>query len=458
MCSSAAVIEPLGRSLQVRLALGFALTLTLLVGASGFFLYSSIKNIIYTQIHREFTNAARLIVHKLDEDRLPLDKELLDVGDHFLLRVTDLSGRALLETPGMEKKFPALCAPFPEGSWLWSDGPNTPERSPRTLLVRYQEGWIQISRDLKPDETLLKHFFRSLLLLLGVSPVLGGALGHGLVKLGLRPLKYLETEAGNLRPENLKIRIDLSRLPSELAPLSTALNQSIAQLESAFRRLGELNSDLAHELRTPVHSLRLETESILANGGMPEQAEEQLVGMMGTLDHMAALIEQMLFLARWEDPATQVEMGPIEVLGLLRSVREPFEPLAEESRITLDIEADPALQLLGNSTLLRRALHNLLANAIRHSPEGGLVTLRATRDADTLTLAVEDHGEGIPPQFLATLGQRFVRTDLSRSRSRGGTGLGLAIVQGIAKLHGATLRLQSDVGVGTVAQITFPTT
>ncbi len=450
------MIEPLGRSLQVRLALGFALTLTLLVGGSGFFLYSSIKNIIYTQLHQEFTSVARLVTHKLDEDHLPLDKEILDVGDHFQLRVTDFSFRPLLETPGMSKRYPVICSPAIEASWLWSDGPRTQEHSPRTLLVRHHEGWIQISRDLKSEEILLGTFFHSLLWLLAVSPFLGGALGHGLVKLGLRPLRYLETEAKNLRPENLKIRIDLSRLPSELAPLSTALNQSIAQLESAFRRLGELNSDLAHELRTPVHSLRLETENILAQGGMPEQAEDQLVGMMGTLDHMAALIEQMLFLARWEDPATQVEMAPIGVLSLLQSVREPFEPFAEESQITLVIEAAPALECRGNSILLRRALHNLLANAIRHSPEGGTVTLRATQNADALTLAVEDHGEGIPPEFLATLGQRFVRTDLSRSRNRGGTGLGLAIVQGIVKLHAATLQLRSEVGVGTVAQITFP--
>ena len=450
------MIRLLGRSLQVRLALGFAVTLTVLVGGSGLFLYTSIKSIVYGQIDKEFTNAARLLVHKLDEDHLPLDKEILDVGDHFLLRVSDLSLRPLLETPGMDKKIPTLSFPPTQGSWLWSDGPNTPERSPRTLLVRFQGGWIQLSRDLKPDETLLKRFFHSLLLLLAVSPVLGGALGQALVKVGLRPLKYLETEARNLRPENLKLRIDTSRLPSELAPLSMALNDSIARLESAFRRLGELNSDLAHELRTPVHSLRLETEGLLANGGMPEETEEQMIGMMDTLDHMGAIIEQMLFLARSEDPATQVEMSPLGVIGLLRAVREPFEPLAEESQITVNIEADPTLELLGNDTLLRRALHNLLANAIRHSPPGGVVTLRATRGAEGLTLTVQDRGEGIPPQFLSILGQRFVRTDLSRSRKAGGAGLGLAIVQGIAKLHGASLRLQSEEGLGTVAQITFP--
>jgi len=363
------------------LALGFAVAISLLVGGSGLFLYSSIKHIIYTQVHREYTNAAHLLLHKLDEDHLPLDKEVLDVGDHFMVRVTDLSFRTLLESQGMDKKFPSLCIPGRKESWIWSNGPVTAERSPRTLLVRYQEGWIQLSRDLKPEESLLKRFFHSLMVVLAASPILGGGLGYGLVRLGLRPLRYLEKEAGNLRPENLKMRIDTSGLPTELIPLSTALNQSIARLESAFCRLGELNSDLAHELRTPVHSLRLETEGILADGGLPESTEEQLAGMMGTLDHMTALIEQMLFLARWEDPATRVEMSPIAVQALLVAVREPFEPLAEESQISIQVEAPPGLQLIGNGTLLRRALHNLLANAIRHSPRGGVVTLCAIQGA-----------------------------------------------------------------------------
>lgn len=452
------MIDGLGRSLRVHLALGFAVVITLLVGGSGLFLYSSIRHIIYAQVHREYTNAARLLLHKLEEDHLPIDKEVLDVGDHFMVRLTDLSCRTLVETPGMERKFPSLCVLDRKESWIWSNGPNTVERSPRTLLVRHQAGWIQLSRDLRPEESLLKRFFQSFMVVLVASPILGGGLGYGLVMLGLRPLRYLEKEAGNLRPENLEVRIDTTGLPAELIPLSTALNQSIARLESAFRRLGELNSDLAHELRTPIHSLRLETEGILASGGLTETTEEQLAGMMGTLDHMAALIEQMLFLARWEDPATQVEMSPIPVLALLLAAREPFEPLAEESQITIQVEADPELQVVGNGTLLRRALHNLLANAIRHSTPGGVVSLRAVPGKKGLALTVLDHGEGIPPQFLATLGQRFARTDLSRSRKRGGAGLGLAIVQGIARLHGATLHIQSEEGVGTVAQITFPRT
>lgn len=452
------MIDLLRRSLLVRLSLGFALTLSGLVGASGLYLYSSIEHIVYTQVNRDFINAAKLLLHKLDDDRLPLDKEILDVGEHFLVRVTDLTPRVLLETHGMDKKFPLLRASTDQRDWIWSSGPSTPDHSPRSLRVRYHGGWIQVSRDLKTEEILLRQFFHSMLALLAIAPLIGVGFGYWLVKLGLKPLRYLEDEADNLRPGNLKLRIDSHRLPMELAPLSQALNHSIARLESAFARLSELNSDVAHELRTPVHSLRLEAENILAHGGLPDMVEEQLAGMMDTLDHMAALIEQMLFLARSEDPANQVEMLPLEVADLLAAVREPFVPLAEESQITIETRSPLGLTLRANATLLRRALHNLMANAIRHSLPGSTVFLEASRGPGGITLEVRDRGEGIPKPFLANLGQRFVRTDASRSRKRGGAGLGLAIVNGIAKLHSATLRIESEEGVGTVAKITFPTT
>ncbi len=440
----------------VRLALGFALALTVLVGGSGLFLYGSIEQIIYAQVHREFTTAARLVLHKLDEDHLPPDKEILDVGDHFMVRLMDEAQRPILATRGMDEKFPQACLPQATGPWNWQQGVRSADHAPRTLLIRHPGGWVQISRDLKPEEDLLRRFFHPLLVLLVGAPFLGGALGWGMVRLGLKPLGVLEAAAGTLGPENLTVRLQVGRLPKELVPLATALNGSIARLERAFQRLTELNSDLAHELRSPVHSLRLEVESMLSNQPLAPVLEEHLVGMMGTLDHLAALIEQMLFLARWEEPATRVDKTSVPVAPLLHAVLGPFEPLAEENRITLAVEAEPGLAVEANSTLLRRALHNLVDNAIRHSPPGSTVRLGAHRTPQGLVLAVADQGEGIPAAFLGTLGQRFARTDAARDRKRGGAGLGLAIVNGIAKLHGASLQIQSQEGVGTVATITFP--
>lgn len=123
--------------------------------------------------------------------------------------------------------------------------------------------------------------------------------------------------------------------------------------------------------------------------------------------------------------------------------------------IAIELASSPGLSLVGDATLLKRVLHNLLGNAIRHAPGGSLIRLSALREGDATVLAVSDQGEGIPASVLGQLGRRFVRQDASRSRRSGGAGLGLAIVQGIARPHGGSLSLQSTEGLGTVARITI---
>jgi two-component system heavy metal sensor histidine kinase CusS len=178
--------------------------------------------------------------------------------------------------------------------------------------------------------------------------------------------------------------------------------------------------------------------------------------MMETLDHMAALIEQMLFLARAEDPATLIDLSEIEIGAFLGSVKDAFEPLAEEANVTLKVQAPADLVLVGDRTLLRRALHNLLANSVRHSASGQTVILQGRLEEEASILEVIDQGEGISETHLEKLGQRFLRPDPSRSRSTGGAGLGLAIVQSIARLHGGSLNISSNSGTGTTVQLRFP--
>jgi two-component system heavy metal sensor histidine kinase CusS len=282
--------------------------------------------------------------------------------------------------------------------------------------------------------------------------------GLAIARNGLAPLRHLALQAQRIHPEALAARLQLEDTPVELAPLVEALNHSLSRLEAAFARLSALNADMAHELRTPVHSLRLETERILSQEDLPAATEDGLAGMMETLDHMAAMIGQMLFLARTEDPATVIQPVALEARELLLSAREPFESLAEEGDVRLEVSAPPALRVRGDATLLRRALHNLVDNAIRHAPPGSRVELRAEPSAAGATLVVRDQGEGIPAAFLTVLGQRFIRPDASRSRRTGGAGLGLAIVQSIVKLHGGQLEIRSDAERGTEVRMDFPRT
>jgi len=168
------------------------------------------------------------------------------------------------------------------------------------------------------------------------------------------------------------------------------------------------------------------------------------------------MLDQMLFLARSEDPAMALQVEPLDVARLLRAAAAPFEPLAEERHVNIELGLPEGLTLHADEKLVRRALHNLLANALNHSPEGGVVVLEGLVEPGSITLQVRDQGEGIPEGFLARIGQRFSRPDFARTRQIGGAGLGLAIVKNILRLHGGTLAFETAHGQGTTAKLRFP--
>jgi len=452
------MLEGFQRSILLRLTVSAGLGISLMAAATGIYLYSSFRHAITVTIVKDLENTAKVLLHRLNEDELPLDKEALEVGEHLLVRVTDSRKTVLLETKGMDQLVPMAIYPIPERPWTFLESRKDLGHNLTLLSMPYSKGWIQIARNHDTEDMLVRQFRTSLFSVLGVIPLLAALVGYWIMRNALRPLKRLAKRAGSIRPGNLQMRLDVSEFPSELEPIAVALNGTLARLELAFTRLGEVNSDMAHDLRTPVHSLRLELEGILSRREYPPELDEPLSGMMETLDHMAAVIEQMLFLARTEDPATQIQRSALDVEALLRGAAAPFESIAEDNQVTIEIEVSGHPELMGDPTLLRRALHNLLANAIRHSRPGGHVVLRASSESGNCILEVLDQGEGIPSSVVTRLGQRFLRTDPSRDQSKGGAGLGLAIVHSIVRMHAGTFEIQSREGIGSRTKITLPST
>jgi two-component system heavy metal sensor histidine kinase CusS len=146
----------------------------------------------------------------------------------------------------------------------------------------------------------------------------------------------------------------------------------------------------------------------------------------------------------------------IDVRGELTKVHEFYEAAAAEAGITFSMAAPEQVTACLNRTLFQRAVGNLVANALAHTPSGGTVNLLAAREGDTIRVEVSDSGQGIPPEDLARVFDRFYRVDRSRSSTSGGFGLGLAIVKGIALLHGGTAEISSQVGRGTRVVLVFP--
>jgi two-component system phosphate regulon sensor histidine kinase PhoR len=170
---------------------------------------------------------------------------------------------------------------------------------------------------------------------------------------------------------------------------------------------------------------------------------------------MQRIVDDMLMLAQLESDGAHAE-SDINVPNLLQQIRNEAIALSGSRRHRLELEVDPRLWLRGNETELRSAFSNLVANAVQHTPDGTLITVRWQLRDGHAVLEVQDNGEGIAPEHLPRLSERFYRVDASRSRAGGGTGLGLAIVKHALARHDAELLIRSQLGVGSVFSCVFP--
>ena len=310
-----------------------------------------------------------------------------------------------------------------------------------------RRGILLVLLDRSHEEALVREFRRTLLVGLVLAGALSALVARLLARWGLAPLGALIQETGSIGDLDLDRRLAPEHFPRELQDLVGTLNGALARLQEAFGRVGSLGAELAHELRTPLQNLRSSLEN-RARRSAAEPVEPADLGILiEDCDRMAALIEQILFLARSEHGDSALSLVAIKVPDLLEEVRGFFEAAAEEAGVVLRIEAGVGLVVVGDRLLLTRALHNLTSNALRYAPAGGHVHLEAHAEAGGVWLCVTDNGPGIPPDWLPRLGTPFLRPPESRSVE--GLGLGLAIVKRIVTMLGGRLELQSQVGQGT---------
>ena len=262
------------------------------------------------------------------------------------------------------------------------------------------------------------------------------------VGLGLRPLSRL-TETIRARNESDLGPIAI-RAPRDLRPIVTALDSLFARLQRAWSRERRFLDEAAHELRTPLAAIQLHAES-LAMETDPEARARSLDRLLQASNRGSHLASQLLTLARIESNEVAIALKPTALAPLLREEAALMAPLAERAGISLSLEAEPGLPAVrAEPGLLGLMLRNLIDNAIRHSPTGGTVHIRAHLAAGRASLRIEDEGPGIPASQRAAAMARFGRL----SSNRQGSGLGLAICARIAEQHGAELELLERNGTG----------
>jgi two-component system, OmpR family, heavy metal sensor histidine kinase CusS len=322
-----------------------------------------------------------------------------------------------------------------------------------------QKTWvIQVALDRAHDSLLLASYKVWMLAVLMVATIVCPLIGYRIARRGIRPVQDITETARRTGSATLSARIDPSGYPVELAALADTLNAMLDRLDDSFRRLSQFSADIAHELRTPVNNMRGEAEVALSRARSVDEYRETLTSCLEESVRLSDLITSLLFLARAENPGTQLERESVQVHKELAAVLEYYEAAAGEARIAMSVAAGEEIAFSVNRGLLQQAIGNLVVNSLAHTPPGGTVTLRAGACNGDVRIEVADTGAGIPDEDLPRVFDRFYRVTQARSSQYGSAGLGLAIVKGIVTLHGGRTEIESAIGRGTRVILIFPST
>lgn len=276
----------------------------------------------------------------------------------------------------------------------------------------------------------------------------------GAVQIGLDVTQYIDALHTLLA---LLFIVGAITLLCSLAGGAILASRALAPARLAFARQQAFIADASHELRTPITLLRTNAEVLLRGRDRLDPEDAPLLDdIVIETEHMGAIAENMLTLARLDSGGYHLEQEVVDVSAVAQGVARRVRSLVEERQIQLTVEPEPNTLVLGDAARLGEAALILVDNAIKYNRAGGAVTIRTYRDAGLAVFEVRDTGIGIPPEHLQRLGERFYRVDKARSRQMGGAGLGISIARGIAAAHHGTLTLTSVPGQGTTAMLRLP--
>ncbi len=303
---------------------------------------------------------------------------------------------------------------------------------------------ISLALDITHHQHFLERMQRLIWLTVGFSALATALLGAWAARSGLRPLHRMAEVAAGVSASSLTTRLADDQVPQELVELVRAVNAMLARLDDAFQRLSAFSADIAHELRTPLSNLLTQTQVILSQERAVDDYREALHSNLEELQRLAQMVSDMLFLAKAEHGLLATRREALDLAGELDALLDYFSPLAEDRQITLHRSGEASFS--ADRGMLRRALSNLLDNALRFTPEGGRIELGLATDVRGLLLTVANNGPEIPAELLPRLFDRFFRADPARREGREHVGLGLAITRSIVRAHGGEIRCESAGG------------
>jgi two-component system heavy metal sensor histidine kinase CusS len=462
------------RSLTLRLTLLFGAASTVVLVLIGYAFYVSLDRHFLHEDAIELRGKVELVRSlvgrmRSETDRMALTARLQDalIGhDNLALSLVTPNGTTLYSETGTTFGLPSV-ADAPAGTLqaiggLMIDSVALSGHHYRVtrfpVSVAQPDGPAQLSATLAMNVDHHRQFMArvrdSTLALVIAGAVAAALLGFVVARVGLAPVRAFSELTSRITADRLDTRIAIPELPPELAPLGESFNAMLARLEESFQRLSNFSSDLAHELRTPISVLMTQSQVALSRSRSTEEYREVLYSAVEEYERLARMIGDMLFLAKADNGLLVPAREAIDLRAEIGALFDFYDALVESKAIKL--EATGAGIVDGDRIMIRRALGNLLSNAIRHAPRGSTIGADIAQHGNEVSLALTNEGDPIPDEHLPRLFDRFYRVDPSRERSSGdGAGLGLAITRTIvAALHG-TIRVTSN-RTGTRFDIRLP--
>ncbi|NVZ66033.1 heavy metal sensor histidine kinase [Pseudomonas gingeri] len=312
---------------------------------------------------------------------------------------------------------------------------------------------VTIGRLMTERTAVLASYRLSVYVLASLAAIVLALIGYVVVHRGLLPLRRLAHHAHGIGIGNLTERLDGQGAPKELLPMIDSFNTMLERLATGFAQLSQVSTDMAHELRTPINNLLGETQVAMQQNRSVEHYQQLLASNVEELERLARMLDNMLFLARTDPGSARDQRQELNAADELERVADYFEGLAADADISIRAEGEGLIW--AEPMLLRRALANLCANAIKYGAADSELLIQAVPSADGIKLRVRNHGPTIPAEHLPRLFERFYRVDQSRERSAQSNGLGLSIVATIMQLHSGRYSVTSENGV-TCFELFFP--
>lgn len=435
------------KSISARLAVWYALAATsilALVFLAGYQLLQA------RLIHGlDLLNEAEFkqIEARLGDNYSKLDLQLIDDRVHetaqyasvlFYINIHNPRANLLYYSPNLK----GIAIPDVPGEHIYSTAIQGagPVRAGEFLMKGVE---VTVATSLAQTNTVLDGYAETCAVLLVAMLLTSAAIGYGLSRLALRPVRLISETARHIGSDNLSERVPVAEVSDEISDLARLLNEMFDRLESAFNQIKRFTAEASHELKTPLSLVRLHAEKMLVDGKLAPSHEEAVQVQLEEIAGLDRIIEQLLFLSRAEAQAIKLELKSQDPNEFLRIFAADARVLVEHGAMSFECEQEGSGTIRFDAKWIRQVLLNLVTNAIKASPSGGRISLRSVVEGEKWRVSVSDQGNGLPEHELERIFERFVRLQPGDDR---GSGLGLSICRSIVALHGGVIHAANVEG------------